>query len=56
VGDAPVVYARWRLEDSGSGGEARVAVIDRMLVMPRHRQQGYANKCLEFLFQVRLNQ
>lgn len=51
VGDAPVLYARWRLD--GAANESRVAVVDRLAVMPKHRNRGYSNRTLEFLFQVR---
>lgn len=57
VGDAPVVYARWRLEESGAGTGtggfegALVAVIDRLAILPSHRGRGYASRALEFLLE-----
>lgn len=49
VGDAPVVYARWRIEKEG---EAAVAVVDRMVVLKSHRGRGYSTHSLDFLLQV----
>jgi GNAT superfamily N-acetyltransferase len=57
VGDAPVLYSRWRLEDAGpldgasssDGAGGAVAVIDRLAVLPSHRGRGFSSRALEFL-------
>ena len=52
VGDAPVLYARWRLEEgNGDGDGGALAVIDRLAILPSHRGRGYASRALEFLLE-----
>jgi GNAT superfamily N-acetyltransferase len=50
VGDAPVVYARWRLE---ALGESQVAVIDRLEVLKNYRGRGFSRRSMDFIVQVR---
>jgi predicted GNAT family N-acyltransferase len=44
LGDAPVSYARWRLDGD-------IAVIDRLCTLNRYRQRSVARKCLENVIQ-----
>jgi predicted GNAT family N-acyltransferase len=48
VGDAPVIYARWRVESTADG---TCAVIDRMCTLEAYRRRGFARKCMETLIQ-----
>ena len=44
LGDAPVSYARWRLDGN-------IAVIDRVCTLNEYRQRHMARKCLENMVQ-----
>ena len=43
-GDAPVCYARWRLDGD-------IAIIDRLCTLDGYRQRNVARKCLENVIQ-----
>jgi predicted GNAT family N-acyltransferase len=48
VGDAPVIYARWRMETTIEGN---MAVIDRLCTLEAYRRRGFARGCMETLIQ-----
>ena len=54
MGDAPVAYARWRLDTApdGSGSNHSVAVLDRLCVLGNYRTQNVARNMLNFVMQV----
>mmetsp|Transcript_8056 Transcript_8056/g.19136 ORF Transcript_8056/g.19136 Transcript_8056/m.19136 type:complete len:280 (-) Transcript_8056:18-857(-) len=53
MGDAPVAYARWRLDTApdGSGSNHSVAVLDRLCVLGNYRTQNVARNMLNFVMQ-----
>ncbi|CAM9196800.1 unnamed protein product, partial [Phaeothamnion confervicola] len=51
VGDAPVGYARWRLETVP--GIGTLATTDRMCVLPDYRGRGFSRTCMDKIMEVR---
>lgn len=51
VGDAPLGYARWRVEHGPAGQGQQFALVDRLCVLKDYRRRGYAKACLEKIVQ-----